>query len=79
MTPGAHHSLSPPSTQDMHGHAVISAATGKGPRMAGGREDEQSTVELMRLSDALEEADALRVSVRSKEATLKAQVRPPHK
>ncbi|CAM9355445.1 unnamed protein product, partial [Laminaria digitata] len=34
---------------------------------------EQSTTELMRLSEALEEADALRVSVRSRDAALQAQ------
>ncbi|CAN0006150.1 unnamed protein product [Ascophyllum nodosum] len=34
---------------------------------------EQSSAELIRLSDALEEADALRVAVRSRDATLQAQ------
>eukprot|EP00904_Undaria_pinnatifida_P008105 jgi/Undpi1/4424/HiC_scaffold_17.g07779.m1 len=43
-------------------------------RGGGGEEGrEQSTRELMRLSEALEEADALRVSVRSRDAALQAQ------
>lgn len=40
-------------------------------------EQQASTKELMRLSEALEEVDALRVSVRSRDAALQAQVRPP--
>lgn len=37
----------------------------------------QSTEELIQLSDALEEADALRVAASSRDAALRAQVRVP--
>ena len=50
------------------------AEAGAGEREGGGDGQEQSTRELMRLSEALEEADALRVSVRSRDAALQAQV-----
>lgn len=54
--------------------AVDGIEAGKG--VAGGRR-EQSTIELQRLSEALEEADALKVSLRSRDAAIQAQVRCP--
>ena len=48
---------------------VVSVGKGDGQK--------QSTEELMKLSDALEEADALRVAVSSRDAALRAQVRVP--
>ena len=48
---------------------VVSVGQGGGQK--------QSTEELMQLSDALEEADALRVAVSSRDAALRAQVRVP--
>lgn len=41
------------------------------------QEQQAGTEELMRLSEALEEVDALRVSVQSRDAALQAQVSIP--
>lgn len=54
--------------------ATIAGTGGIGVNQGDGHQ-KQSTEELMRLSDALEEADALRVAVSSRDAALRAQVR----
>lgn len=52
--------------------------TSVGPTGSGTPGVGKSSTELLRLSEALEEADALRVSVRSRDLALRAQVCPMH-
>lgn len=62
------------NVRDQPGATALAGTTASSGKGDSGEEHEQSTVEMMRLSEALEEVDALRVHVQSRDAALQAQV-----